>query len=111
MVRCMKAVSQIYKMNRFKIGADNCDTAQIVGNAGLMADICEAHFRSVIGKTLNEVMEPQPDWKTKGYTEDIRNAWNPNVDYFLRGLRNPHELIKSKPLLSIAGGNNTSFAA
>ena len=105
----MKAVSTIFEMNKFKIGSDNCDSAQT--DAGLMAGICEAHFRSVPNKPLNEVMEPQPEWKTKGYVEDIRNLWNPNVDYFLRALRNPHVLIKSKPLLSIAGGDNTDFAA
>ena len=111
LVRCMKAASTIFMMNKFKIGSDNCDSAQIVGNAGLMADICEAHFRSVPNKPLNEVMKPQPEWKTKGYVEDIRNLWNPNVDYFLRALRNPHILIKSKPRMSIAGGDNTYFAA
>jgi hypothetical protein len=111
LVRSMKAVSQIFKMDEFKIGADNCDTAQIVGNTALSADICEAHFRTVIGKKLDEVMIRQPEWKEKGYKENIRNMWNPNVDHFLRGLRHPHELIKCKPQLSITGGNNTSFAA
>ena len=66
LVRCMKAAITIFILNKFKIGSDNCDSAQIVGNAGLMADICEAHFRSVIGMTFHEVMEPQPKWKTKG---------------------------------------------
>ena len=82
LVRSMKGVSTIFKMNKFKIGSDNCDSAQIVGNAGLMADICEAHFRSVPNKPFDEVMEPQPEWKTNGYVEDIRNLWNLNVDFF-----------------------------
>ena len=105
--RCMKAVSQMFKMNRFKIGADNCDTAQIVGNTKMLAEICEGHARTVLGKTLDQVMEPQPNWKTDGYCEDIRNLWCTSIDWFLKALRNPHELLSSKPKLSITGGNGT----
>ena len=72
-MRCMKAVGQIFKMDKFKIGVDNCDTSEIVGNIAWMADICETHFRTVIGKKLDEVMTPQPEWKAIGYKENIRN--------------------------------------
>ena len=72
-VRGMKAVGQIFKMDKFKIGVDNCDTSEIVGNTALIADICETHFRTVIGKKLDEVMTPQPEWKIIGYNENIRS--------------------------------------
>ena len=58
----MKAIGSIFKMDKFKIGADNCESTEIVGNAGLMANICETHFRTVIGKTLYEVGAEQPNW-------------------------------------------------
>ena len=76
-----------------------------------MANICETHFRTVIGKTLDEVNVPQPDWKTTGYKENIRSVWGTYADMFLRALRASHELIKCRLQLSITGGNNTKFSA
>jgi hypothetical protein len=109
--RAMKATGFMFKMDKFRVGADNCDTTEIVGDAGMMANICETHFRTVIGKTLDEVNVPQPDWKTASYKENIRNVWGTYADMFLRALRASHELIKCRLQLSITGGNNTKFSA
>ena len=107
----MKAIGAFFKMDMFVNMASNSESTEIVGNAGLFANICETRFRSVIGKPLDKVGVEDLDWKINGFKEDIQNMWSPHGDLFLRALRDAPNMINKPPSLSITGGNNTLFSA